>query len=339
MQTSSLIRLGTTALIVASAAFTAHQAWTHYTTTPWTRDGRVRADIVRVSADVSGLATQVLVKDNQKVNAGDLLFVVDRDRYRQAVDKASADLQAAQASAQAAAASADIASARINASRSRYDMEQQRAERRARLSDAVSAEAVNDSRAQARTALADLHQAEAEAALANANVSKAKAAVQQAETLLAMAQLNYSRAEVRAASAGTITNLDIKQGDYIQAGAPTLALLKDNSLWVYGYFEETKLPSIHVGDPADVTLMAANLTIHGEVEGIASGIADSAAATTSNMLADVTPTFSWIRLAQRIPVRIRLDTQSVPADFHLVAGMSAAVSVHPRPPAASAAVL
>lgn len=330
MNKSSLIRTGATGLIVLAAAVSAHWAWSHYTTAPWTRDGRVRADIVRVSADVSGLVTRVAVHDNQKVNAGDLLFIVDRDRYRQAVEKAQADLALARADAEAAAANAAMAEAKVHASDSRYEMEKERAERRARLNDVVSAETVRDSRAVATAAEAELHQAQAENKLAAANVSKSRAAIQQAETTLAMAELNYQRAAVRAASAGTITNLDIKEGDYITAGVPSLALLKDNSVWVYGYFEETKLPSIHVGDPAEVKLMAGDLTIAGEVESIASGIADSAAATSNNMLADVTPTFSWIRLAQRIPVRIRLDSSSIPPDFNLVAGMSASVAVRPQ---------
>ena len=329
MQPSSLIRISTTALIVLITAVAAHSAWSHYTSSPWTRDGRVRADIVRVAADVSGLVTQVMVQDNQAVHAGDLLFVVDRDRYRQAVDKAQADLSLARAEAKAAQANAAIAEARINANRSRYDMEHERAQRRSQLNDAVSAEALHDSRAQAKTAEADLHEAEAEATLAQANLGRAQAGIEQAESLLAMAQLDYQRAEVRAVADGTVTNLDIKEGDYVAAGVPSMALLKDNSLWVYGYFEETKLPNIHVGDRAEVTLMASDLTLPGQVESIASGIADSASVTSSNMLANVTPTFSWIRLAQRIPVRIRLDISQLPAGFNLVAGMSATVSILP----------
>ena len=329
MNSSSLIRTTTTALIVVIAALSAHWAWSHYTTAPWTRDGRVRADIVRVSADVSGLVTQVAVRDNQSVKAGDLLFVVDRDRYRQAVEKAGSDLALAKASAEAAVANDAMTQAKITASRNRWQMEQERAERRARLNNLVSDEVVRDSRAMAAAAEADLHEAEAEQKLAAANVSKAEAAIRQATTQLEMAQLNYRRAEVRAAASGTITNLDVKEGDYISAGVASMALLKDNSLWVYGYFEETKIPAIHIGDSAEVTLMAGNLVLPGEVEGIASGIADSASVTGNNMLANVTPTFSWVRLAQRVPVRIRLDTSAIPAGYTLVAGMSASVKVHP----------
>ncbi len=327
-----MIRVTTTGLIVLAAAFSAHWAWSSYTTAPWTRDGRVRADIVRVAADVSGLVTNVAVHDNQTVKAGELLFVIDRDRFKQAVDKASSDLELAQADAAAARANQQMTEEKIKASQARFEMAQRRAKSREKLNQLVSDEIVKDSYSSAAEAKAELNQAQAEASLAAANVTKAEAAIKQAETQLAMAELNYQRTEVRAAADGTITNLDIKQGDYVSAGIAAMALLKNNSLWVYGYFEETKIPAIHIGDKAEVTLMAGDLVLPGEVEGIASGIADSAAATSNNMLANVTPTFSWIRLAQRIPVRIRLDTSHLPAGYNLVAGMTAAVAVTPAQP-------
>ena len=329
MNKSSAIHTTIAVVIILAAALSAHAAWLNYTTSTWTRDGRVRADIVRVSADVSGLVTAVNVKDNQRVKAGDGLFTVDRDRYRQAVERAEADLAYAKADLEAAHANAAMAQADINANLSRYQMEKERAERREQMNDMVSAETIHDSRSAAITAEAELRQSEAENKQATANISKAEAAVQQAETTLDMARLDYERAEVRAAADGTVTNLDVKEGDYISTGVPALALLKDNSMWVYGYFEETKLPSVHVGDRAEVKLMAGDLIIPGTVESIASGIADTAAATANNMLADITPTFSWIRLAQRIPVRVRIDTSKVPAGFNLVAGMSASVTVRP----------
>jgi len=329
MNRTSLIRGSATILIIVVAILAVHAAWLRYTTSPWTRDGRVRADIVRVSADVSGLVTALKVKDNQQVKEGDVLFIVDRDRYLQQVERAKADLAYAKADEQAALANTAMAQANVNANLSRYKMEKERAERRERMNDMVSAETIHDSRSAAITAEAELRQSQAANKQAAANIIKAQAAVQQAQASLDMAQLDYERAEVKAAADGTVTNLDIKEGDYINTGVPALALLKNNSMWVYGYFEETKIPSVHVGDRAEVKLMAGDLTIPGVVDSIASGIADTAAATSSNMLADITPTFSWIRLAQRIPVRVRIDTSKIPAGFSLVAGMSASVAVRP----------
>jgi multidrug resistance efflux pump len=110
-----------------------------------------------------------------------------------------------------------------------------------------------------------------------------------------------------------------------------MALVRNDSLWIYGYFEETKLPLIHPGDAADIRLMSGGRALHGTVEGIARGITDADNPTNSNdLLADVSPTFNWIRLAQRVPVRVRIDPASVPADTVLAAGMTASVTVHPR---------
>ncbi|WP_256056342.1 FUSC family protein [Xanthomonas cerealis] len=106
-----------------------------------------------------------------------------------------------------------------------------------------------------------------------------------------------------------------------------LALVRDDAMWIYGYFEETKLPRVHVGDRADIRLMSGAVLLHGKVEGIARGIADSDNPTSASLLADVSPTFIWIRLAQRVPVRMRIDPASVPPNTILAAGMTATVTV------------
>lgn len=127
-----------------------------------------------------------------------------------------------------------------------------------------------------------------------------------------------------------MTNLDVRAGDYASAGNPRLALVRDGHMWVYGYFEETKLPHIHVGDRADIHLMSGGV-MRGEVQGIARGITDRDNPTSNgDLLADVSPTFNWVRLAQRVPVRVRIDMASVPRDTPLAAGMTATVTVHPR---------
>lgn len=126
-----------------------------------------------------------------------------------------------------------------------------------------------------------------------------------------------------------MTNLDVRQGDWASAGQARMALVGTQSMWVYAYFEETKLPAIHVGDVVDIQLMAGGTHLRGRVEGIATGIADAASPTADNLLADVQPTFNWIRLAQRIPVRVGIDPSSMPEGTLLAAGMSASVRVLP----------
>ncbi len=98
-------------------------------------------------------------------------------------------------------------------------------------------------------------------------------------------------------------------------------------MWIYGYFEETELPRVHVGDRADIRLISGGVLLHGTVE----GIADSDNPTSASLLADVSPTFNWIRLAQRVPVRVRIDPASVPPNTILAAGMTATVTVHGGP--------
>jgi multidrug resistance efflux pump len=107
-----------------------------------------------------------------------------------------------------------------------------------------------------------------------------------------------------------------------------MALIDSHSFWVYGYFEETKLPKVHVGDRAVVRLMSGGKEIQGHVESLASGIADRDNPTGSDLLADVNPIFTWVRLAQRVPVRVHLDR--IPADMKLAMGMTCTVTLQPR---------
>ncbi|MCW0374375.1 MULTISPECIES: HlyD family secretion protein [Xanthomonas] len=330
MKTPALIRFALTAIVVLVAALLAHALWRHYMLSPWTRDGRVRAEVVRIAPDVSGLVDAVAVRDNQHVKRGDLLFSVDRKRYELALEKARANLAVAQAQARAAGASLSAAAATQAASEAEFQMRRAQAERRARAAAVISAEARSDAEATARSAQADVHRSAALRGQATAAQAQAVASVEQAQAALDLAELDLQRTQVRATADGYITNLEVRVGDYAQAGSARLALVRDDAMWVYGYFEETKLPRVHVGDRADIRLMSGGLMLHGQVEGIARGIADSDNPTGTSLLANVSPTFNWIRLAQRVPVRIRIDPASVPQGTLLAAGMTATVSVHPR---------
>ncbi|UYK86387.1 HlyD family secretion protein [Xanthomonas sacchari] len=330
MKTPALIRFALTAIVVLVAALLAHALWRHYMLSPWTRDGRVRAEVVRIAPDVSGLVDAVAVRDNQHIKRGDLLFSVDRKRYELALEKARANLAVAQAQARAAGASLSAAAATQAASEAEFQMRRAQAERRARAAAVISAEARSDAEATARSAQADVHRSAALRGQATAAQAQAVASVEQAQAALDLAELDLQRTQVRATADGYITNLEVRVGDYAQAGSARLALVRDDAMWVYGYFEETKLPRVHVGDRADIRLMSGGLMLHGQVEGIARGIADSDNPTGTSLLANVSPTFNWIRLAQRVPVRIRIDPASVPQGTLLAAGMTATVSVHPR---------
>jgi len=138
---------------------------------------------------------------------------------------------------------------------------------------------------------------------------QAKATYNQALADLEVAHLNLIRSEIRAPVNGRVTNFDLRPGTYLPAGRGLMALIETDTMRAEGYFEETKLARIHVGDPADVILMGGS-TLRGEVESIARGIEDRERSSGASMLANINPTFSWVRLAQRIPVRIKLRTNN-----------------------------
>ncbi len=271
--------------VCALAAIAALSLWNRYEMRPWTRDGRVRADVVRVASDMGGLVTQVLVHDNQRVSAGQLLLVLDQPRFAAALEKADA----AVSSARATLALARRESTRDNA-----------------LGNLVASETRERNAAKVDTELAALAQARAEQRVA---------------------QLNVQRTEVRATTDGIITNLDLHAGDYLQPGAQALALIDTRSLRIEGYFEETKLACITEGDAAVARLMGDDHDVRGHVDTIAAGIADDQRSSTHNLLPAVAPTYTWVRLAQRIPVRIRID--DAPPDTRLIVGRTANVTITP----------
>jgi len=333
MKLSSILRFALTAAIVLVAALITHALWKRYMYSPWTRDARVRADIVRIAPDVSGIVTQVPVRDNQEVKKGDVLFEVDRARFEYAVDQAQANLAAAQAAARAAGASSEAASAAISARRADYEKAAEQSERRQKIAgNVISAEMRSDAAATANSARATLHQAQAARDQAGAAREQAIAAVEQASVALDRAKLDLERTQVRAPVDGYVTNLEIHPGDYAAAGTPRIALIDRNSYWIYGYFEETKLPYVHVGDGVEIRFLAGDVVARGKVESIARGIGDTDNPTGASLLANVTPTFSWVRLAQRVPVRISIDTTRLPQGFALAMGMTATVVVR-EPPA------
>ncbi|WP_313335336.1 HlyD family secretion protein [Pseudomonas oryzihabitans] len=270
-----------TLLVVCVALILGRLLWVHYMNDPWTRDGRVRAEVITIAPDVAGLVTEIAVRDNQWVNKGDLLLQIDPEHYEIAVHQAEASVAARKAT---------------------LAMRQQNARRRADIDSlVVSRENREDASSAALAAEADLRQAQAQ---------------------LESARLNLKRTRVLAPVDGYVTNLSVFKGDYAAAGAPKLAVIDAHSFWVYGYFEETKLPHVRVGAAAEMRLMSGQ-TLQGHVESIARGIYDRDNPQSRELTADVNPTFNWVRLAQRVPVRIALDP--LPEGLLLAAGTTCTV--------------
>ena len=274
---------------VAVAAFLAWATWQTYMGAPWTRDGAVRAYVVTMAPDVAGRIVKLSVADNQFVHKGDDLFEIDPADYRIALEQA-------QAQAQRDAAALDYARENDN--------------RKASL--AKQGWTSTDIYQQTTSTL---RQSEGVVALDKAAVAKA--------------QLDLRRTVIRSPVNGYVTNLLAQLGDYATVGQKLISIVDADSFWVDGYFEETGLGRIHDSDPATVKLMGYSQLVRGHVGGVARGINIPNAQPDQAGLASVNPIFTWVRLAQRVPVRIQID--QVPDGVRLVVGMTATVQIDPQP--------
>ena len=274
-----------TLLVLLAAVAIGRQLWVSYMTTPWTRDGRVRADIINVAADVPGYVVDVPVKDNQLVKKGDVLLRIDPEHYEVAVRQAEALVASRKAT---------------------WEMRKVNASRRADMDNLVISKENRDD--------------------ASNIANSAQADYQQAQAQLAAAQLELKRTTILATVDGYVTNLNVHRGDYARTGEAKMAVVDSNSFWVYGFFEETKLPHVKVGAEAELQMMSGEV-LKGHVESISRGIYDRDNPESRELIADVNPTFNWVRLAQRVPVRIHID--EVPDGFLLAAGTTCTVVVKP----------
>jgi RND family efflux transporter MFP subunit len=285
MTIRNIIGFVATAIIFVIAILLGRALWVHYMDEPWTRDGRVRAEVVNIAPDVSGAVVELRVRDNQFVHKGDLLMQIDPSHYQIAVEQAQAAVAARKAELQ---------------------MRRDDAQRRADMDSLVVSKESREN--------------------ATHTASAAEAQYQQALAALDAAKLNLERTRVVSPVDGYVTNLNVYGGDYAIAGSAKLAIVDSHSFWVYGYFEETKLPHVRIGDKADIRLMSGG-TLKGHVESISRGIYDRDNPQSRELLADVNPTFNWVRLAQRVPVRVKID--SVPDGVLLSAGTTCTVVVTP----------
>jgi len=302
-----------TLVVVLLAFILGWFAWEHYTRAPWTRDARVRADVVTLSADVSGRIVKLGVQDNQHVEKGQLLLEIDPARYILAVERSKRSVEVAKASL-------GQSQAAIVASEALLKQRQSEEQRRRTLKErsAVSGEEWEKASTEVAVAQADLLRNQAILVLAQANVQLAIAALTQSE-------LDLQRTRVESPVTGFVTNLLTRQGDYATAGGPLLALVDSDSFYVSGYFEETKLPRIAEGDRVDIELMSGQ-TFGGTVQSIAFAIADRENLPGGRLLANINPSYTWVKLAQRVPVRIKIDDDYAGKNL-LRAGTTATVTV------------
>jgi RND family efflux transporter MFP subunit len=274
--------------LIAAVAWYAYQTFDEYINNPWTRNGQVRGHVIQVSPRVTGMVTSIAVIDNQFVHQGDLLFEIDPESFEIAIAQAEANLKRAHISSKS--------------SKIEYDRLQ---EIFAKDPGAVSQK--------------DLNRREA-------NYLQSLSQIDVAQESLRSAKLNLRYTRVYASVDGYVSNVDFQIGTQAVANTPIIALVDSNSFWVFGYFRESQIGRFKIGDPARVTLMAyPDRPLQGTVESLGWGIAPSDGNTGANLLPSIKPVFQWIRLAQRIPVRIKLE--KVPAGVELRFGLTASVMV------------
>jgi len=283
-----VLRVLLTLVLVIAAALLSYALARYYLYSPWTRDARVRANVVTVAPDVSGYVDDIRVRNDQLVHKGDVLFVIDQDRYKLALATAEASVAAAYAQS---------------------SMLLDQYQRRLKLTpgSSISIENLDNARRQAETAAAN-HQ--------------------QAVAARDTAALNLKRTEVRASVNGFITNLNLTRGTYASPGQPVMALIDSDSYRIEAYFEETKISQVKPGATAEIYLMDGSPALHGTVQGIARGITDRDNASGPQLLSSINPTFTWVRLAQRIPVSLHIT--HVPPGVLISAGMTCTVIVSKR---------
>ncbi|MGR5262291.1 efflux RND transporter periplasmic adaptor subunit [Vibrio astriarenae] len=273
------------ALIAGNILYTQYQT---YSENPWTRDGQVRAYVIEVTPRVTGQVTDISVVDNSRVKKGDLLFEIDSSMYKASLNKALASEKQAIALVKKA-----------------KNEETRAVKLEKRTPGSVPVLTLNN--------------------LANA-VETAIANQEAAAAMVEEAQLNLEYTKVYAPTDGYITNFNLSEGSHVIANSPVVALIDESSFWIEGFFKETDLQGVDPGDKARVTLLMQNdIVLEGEVKSLGYGISKTDGSTGNSLLPTVNPNFQWIRLAQRVPVKVKLN--SVPNDVQLRVGTTASVQI------------
>ena len=283
-----IIKILLTLSLVGAALFLGYNRFQEYIENPWTRDGQVRTQVIQVTPRVNGMVIKIHVVDNQKVKKGDLLFEIDPSQYQVKLNQAESRLKRT---------------------------------REAARGTKIEFERVKNIYAKDKGAVSQKDMVRNET-----NYYKSLADIDTSEEAVNTAKLNLSYTKVFAEVDGYVSNINFQIGSQASANKPILALVDENAYWVFGFFREDAIPYVKVGDEARVTLLAyPDTPLSGKVESIAWGIAHSDGNPGNNLLPSIKPVFQWIRLAQRIPVRIKLDT--LPKNVKLRFGLTASVIV------------
>ena len=269
LRLSKLVNCVITLGIVSLAGWACFSLYSRYVENPWTRDGQVRANIVEIAPRVSGPIIRVAVRDNQQVKEGDLLFEIDPNDFQAAVD---------------------IAAGQVENAKATFTERQQNLQRQTYLYRTH----VN--------ALQDFQNAQDSFASTHAQLASAHASLE-------LAKLHLSYTKVLAPVDGYVTNMNTSPGTYVTAGVQLMAVVDTSSYWVAGYFKETQLPHIKLGQQAIITMMGyEKQPFQGVVRSFGWGVfvPDGSGSTSTALLPAISPTIDWVRLPQRFAVRIQV---------------------------------
>lgn len=355
----TLTRVLLTASVVLLAVGVLLFKYWQYVTNPWTRNGQVRANVIQITPRVSGPIINLPIRDNQLIKTGDILFEIDPRTFEAILEQAEATLantknavKALEKQVDAERANVDLATAElkqaeitihqteanIEKSEAEYKRQQslmeqgatsQRMVARAKATHEVNLDERRRAMALLLESQASLDQAVARLAKAQADLGAlgdSNAQIRAARASVRQAELNLDFTRVRAPVDGYVTNLRLRLGSQTVANQPALALVDIDSYWIDGFFKEGSVGRMQKGNRAIVTLMSyPDRPLEGHVDSIGWGIAQDDGSTGYDLLPNISPTFEWIRLAQRVPVRVQLD--NVPDDIKLRVGTTASVLV------------
>ena len=264
-----LLNYAITLVLVGFAGWAAVSLYGRYAQNPWTRDGQVRANVVGIAPRVSGPVILVAVHDNQEVKKGDLLFEIDPADFQAQLDLATGQVRNAEA----------------NLTQQRQNLDRQTALYKTRVNP-----------------LEDLQNAQDSFAATQAQLVAARASMK-------LAALNLSYTKVRASVDGYVTNMNTSPGTYVTAGNQLMALVDTDSFWVAGYFKETQLPHIALGQKVKLTFMGyPDQPFAGVVQSIGWGtyVQDGSGSVSTGLLPTISQAIDWVRLPQRFAVRIQV---------------------------------
>jgi multidrug resistance efflux pump len=356
---SRYIKYPLTLIIVLIAVAAVSFKYRDYVNNPWTRNGQIMSYVIQVTPRVTGPIVKLPIRNNQSVKAGELLFEIDPRTFKASLDQARANYD--QTLDDIAVMQKQVEAAKANVGQSQSAISQVKSEINAALSQlteakvtfqrnqklvakgVVSKQRFDEIKKQYEVAVANKNQSTASLEVANSALLQAQAILAQAQANLGapgadnarlrgakavveQAQLDLEFTRILASVDGYVTNLTLQLGSHAVANQPTLALVDVNGFWIDAYFRETLVRKMKTGDPALVTLMGyPDTPISGKVDSLGWGIAQTDGSTGYNLLPNISPTFEWIRLAQRVPVRVHLD--KLPEGVKLRIGSTASVLI------------